>query len=96
MRRASAPTTVAVLEEFISNEDDGWNYVVDALTHSLEEALAHRQDAELRLAPPRSLFALDRNELEPGHLLVGRAPRVGVAARSTDRRAPPGPDLGSP
>jgi maltose alpha-D-glucosyltransferase / alpha-amylase len=67
----SFPTTVAVLEEFISNEDDGWNYVVDALTHSLEEALAHRQDVELRLAPPRSLFALDRSELEPGHLLVG-------------------------
>jgi maltose alpha-D-glucosyltransferase / alpha-amylase len=67
----AAPATVAVLEEFISNEDDGWSYVVDALTHGLEEALAHRQDAELRLAPPRSLFGLDRNELEPGHLLVG-------------------------
>ena len=67
----SVPTTVAVLEEFISNEDDGWNYVVDALTHSLEEALAHRQDAELRLTPPRSLFTRDRSELEPGHLLVG-------------------------
>jgi maltose alpha-D-glucosyltransferase/alpha-amylase len=67
----SVPTTVAVLEEFISNEDDGWSYVVDALTHGLEEALAHRQDAELRLAPPRNLFALDRGELEPGHLLVG-------------------------
>jgi maltose alpha-D-glucosyltransferase/alpha-amylase len=67
----TAPATVAVLEEFISNEDDGWSYVVDALTHGLEEAMAHRQDAELRLAPPRNLFALDRNELEPGHLLVG-------------------------
>jgi maltose alpha-D-glucosyltransferase/alpha-amylase len=67
----SVPTTVAVLEEFISNEDDGWSYVVDALTHSLEEALAHRQDAELRLAPPRHLFGLERDELEPGHLLVG-------------------------
>jgi maltose alpha-D-glucosyltransferase / alpha-amylase len=67
----AVPTTVAVLEEFISNEDDGWSYVVDALTHSLEEALAHRQDAELRLAPPRHLFALDQSELEPGHLLVG-------------------------
>ena len=67
----SAPTTVAVLEEFISNEDDGWNYVVDALIHSLEEALAHRQDVELRLAPPRSLFGLERSVLEPGHLLVG-------------------------
>jgi maltose alpha-D-glucosyltransferase/alpha-amylase len=67
----AASTTVAVLEEFISNEDDGWNYVVDALTHSLEEALAHRQDAELRLAPQRNLFELHRTELEPGHLLVG-------------------------
>jgi maltose alpha-D-glucosyltransferase/alpha-amylase len=67
----SVPTTVAVLEEFISNEDDGWNYVVDALIHSLEEALAHRQDVDLRLAPPRRLFSLERSELEPGHLLVG-------------------------
>jgi maltose alpha-D-glucosyltransferase / alpha-amylase len=67
----SVPTTVAVLEEFISNEDDGWSYVVDALTHSLEEALAHRQDVDLRLAPPRNLFVLERSELEPGHLLVG-------------------------
>jgi maltose alpha-D-glucosyltransferase/alpha-amylase len=67
----AAPTTVAVLEEFISNEDNGWSYVVDALTHGLEEALAHRQEAELRLAPPRSLFGLDRSDLEPGHLLVG-------------------------
>ena len=33
--------------------------------------MAHRQDVELRLAPPRGLFALDRSELEPGHLLVG-------------------------
>jgi maltose alpha-D-glucosyltransferase/alpha-amylase len=67
----SVPTTVAVLEEFISNEDDGWNYVVDALTHSLEEALAHRQEVDLGLTPPRSLFSLERSELEPGHLLVG-------------------------
>jgi maltose alpha-D-glucosyltransferase / alpha-amylase len=66
----SVPTTVAVLEEFISNEDDGWSYVVDALTHSLEEALAHRQDVDLHL-PPRHLFSLERSELEPGHLLVG-------------------------
>ena len=65
------PTTVAVLEEFISNEDDGWNYVVDALIHSFEEALAHRQDAELRLSPSRSLFTRERSQLEPGHLLVG-------------------------
>jgi maltose alpha-D-glucosyltransferase/alpha-amylase len=67
----SAPTTVAVLEQFVPNEGDGWAYVVDALTHGLEEALAHRQEAELRQAPPRNLFEMDHAGLEPGHLLVG-------------------------
>jgi maltose alpha-D-glucosyltransferase/alpha-amylase len=67
----SVPATVAVIEEFIPHEDDGWNYVVDALTHGLEEALAHRTDTELNVVPPRHLFDLDRTTLEPGHPLVG-------------------------
>ncbi len=65
----AAPATVAILEELIENEDTGWDYVLDALTHGLEEALAHRADAELSSSPPRSLFALDRNA--PAHPLVG-------------------------
>jgi maltose alpha-D-glucosyltransferase/alpha-amylase len=69
--RGGVPATLAILEEFVPNEDDGWNYVVDALTHGLEEALAHRTDTELRVTPPRSLFSLDRDELEPAHPLVG-------------------------
>jgi maltose alpha-D-glucosyltransferase/alpha-amylase len=73
--RASAPgaepATVAVLEELIEHEDVGWDYVVDALTHGLEEALAHSGDSELNLDPPRSLFFLERNDLEPAHPLVG-------------------------
>jgi hypothetical protein len=56
-----------VLEEFISNEDDGWSYVVDALTHGLEEALAHRQDAELRLTPRAHLFTSNRERARTGH-----------------------------
>ncbi|MGA3351707.1 MAG: maltose alpha-D-glucosyltransferase [Acidimicrobiales bacterium] len=66
-----APATVAMLEEFIEHEDVGWDYVVDALSYGLEEALAHSGDAELNLNPPRSLFSLDRNDLEPAHPLVG-------------------------
>jgi maltose alpha-D-glucosyltransferase/alpha-amylase len=67
----AVPATVAVLEEFIPNEGDGWNYVVDALTHGLEEALAHRGDTELNVTPPRGYFNLDHEELRPGHPLVG-------------------------
>jgi maltose alpha-D-glucosyltransferase/alpha-amylase len=69
--QGSQPVTVAILEELIEKEDDGWGYVVDALTHGLEEALAHRGDFELNLNAPRSLFSLDRNELDPAHPLVG-------------------------
>ena len=42
------PATVAVLEEFVPNEDDGWEYVVDALSHGLEDALTNG-----RLGPAR-------------------------------------------
>jgi maltose alpha-D-glucosyltransferase/alpha-amylase len=65
------PATVAVLEELIEHEDVGWDYVVDALTHGLEEALAHSGDAELNMVAPRSLLFLDHDELAPAHLLVG-------------------------
>ena len=92
----SVPTTVAVLEEFISNEDDGWNYVVDALIHSLEEALAHRQDAELRLAPPAQPLLPGARASSSPVTSGRRPPGVGVSAGSADGRAAPGPDLGPP
>ena len=65
------PATVAVLEELIDHEENGWDYVVDALTHRLEEALAHSEDFDLKINPPRSLFSFERDELEPAHPLVG-------------------------
>ena len=36
----SEPLTIATLEEYVRNEGDGWGYVVDTLTHGLEEWLA--------------------------------------------------------
>jgi maltose alpha-D-glucosyltransferase/alpha-amylase len=67
----STPATVAILEEFIPHEEDGWRYVVDALAHGLEDAVAHHNDPELDVTPPRSLLHLDAEQLGPGHPLVG-------------------------
>ena len=67
----SVPATVAVLEAYVPNEGDGWTYVVDALTHGLEEALAHRDAAELRVRLPQDIFTANLDDLEPGHPLVG-------------------------
>jgi maltose alpha-D-glucosyltransferase/alpha-amylase len=67
----SAPATIAILGEFIPHEEDGWNYVVDALAHGLEEAMAHRADPEMHLSAPGSPLHLRREELEPAHPLVG-------------------------
>ena len=69
--QGSIPATVAILEELIEHEGVGWDYVVDALTYGLEEALAHSGDSELSLSPPRNILSLDHNELEPAHPLVG-------------------------
>jgi maltose alpha-D-glucosyltransferase/alpha-amylase len=67
----SRPATLAVLEEFVPHESDGWDYVVDALAHGLEEAMAHRNNPELHVTAPTDYFSLHREDLEPAHPLVG-------------------------
>jgi maltose alpha-D-glucosyltransferase/alpha-amylase len=67
----SAPVTVAALEEFVPNEGSGFNYVVDALDHSLEEALANPDAEDLHLVAPDRLLDVGAIDLEPGNLLVG-------------------------
>jgi maltose alpha-D-glucosyltransferase/alpha-amylase len=67
----ASPITLAVLEEFVPNEGNGWEYVVDALSHTLEELLAHREAPELLDHPPRHLLGTDIERLEPGHILIG-------------------------
>ncbi|MGH9296206.1 MAG: maltokinase N-terminal cap-like domain-containing protein, partial [Acidimicrobiales bacterium] len=71
-RRPGTPSaTIAVLEELIPNEGDGWGYVVDALDHVLEDFLATSHgDALAAEAPPRLLEVQDRH-IEPGHPLIG-------------------------
>jgi maltose alpha-D-glucosyltransferase / alpha-amylase len=63
--------TLAELEEFVPNEGDGWSYVVDALGHSLEEAIAHTGERELQMVAPPRLMDVLGEDLPPGHLLLG-------------------------
>jgi maltose alpha-D-glucosyltransferase/alpha-amylase len=67
----SEPVTVAALEAFVPNEGSGFSYVVDALGHSLEEALADPESDDLHLTAPPRLLDVGATNLEPGNLLVG-------------------------
>ena len=49
---AAPSMTVAVLEQYVQNEGDGWGYVVDSLGHGLDEAVAHAKEDESGPAPP--------------------------------------------
>ncbi|HWC33913.1 MAG TPA: putative maltokinase [Mycobacteriales bacterium] len=42
--------TIAVAQEYVPNEGDGWSYVLDALSHVLEEVITHPAPDELRIA----------------------------------------------
>jgi len=64
--------TLVTVEEFVANECDGWNYVVDAVRHGLEEAMAHHEPDETRHRPPRGILsAAEHTGGEPHHPLLG-------------------------
>jgi len=63
--------TVAAVEEYVPNEGDGWSYVVDALVHGLEEALAHTGEEDLRMVPPANLLDAAAEDPPLGHRLLG-------------------------
>jgi maltose alpha-D-glucosyltransferase/alpha-amylase len=56
--------TLASVEELVANEGDGWSYMLDALSHSLEQALAS-PDGALRRATPPGLLALGPDDAPP-------------------------------
>jgi len=55
-RPGALPSTLVTVDAFVPHECDGWSYVVDALRHGLEEALAHQEHGDgrsaLKGAPP--------------------------------------------
>ncbi len=61
----------AVLEEYVQNEGDGFSYVLDALRHGLEEAVAHRDPEELLTAAPSSPLDAAARPPATGHPLIG-------------------------
>ena len=63
--------TVAVIEEFVPNEGDGWRYVVDALAHGLEDALAAATTENAGSEPVPRGEAAEPWDLEPACALVG-------------------------
>ncbi|HWB67404.1 MAG TPA: putative maltokinase [Mycobacteriales bacterium] len=63
--------TIAVLQEFVVNEGDGWSYVLDALSRVLEEAIARPDPAELDLDLPAHPLAAAALPPAHGHFLVG-------------------------
>jgi maltose alpha-D-glucosyltransferase / alpha-amylase len=68
---ATPVATLAVLEEYIPNEGDGWRYVVDALSRGLEEALAGPRETTLSEVGPSGIPGQEGEDLEPLHPLVG-------------------------
>ncbi len=61
-QRASRPITLVSLEEMVPNESDGWNYVVDALSRRLEEAIAHGAEGSPAPSSPELLGLADDDE----------------------------------
>jgi maltose alpha-D-glucosyltransferase/alpha-amylase len=63
--------TIAVVQEFVANEGDGWNYVLDALTRVLEEAITRPDIDEIMFSMPAQQLAAAAVEPASGNLLVG-------------------------
>src|SRR4029453_11027917 len=77
--------TLAVVQGFVANEGDAWQYTVDHVEHSLEEALLHAE--AVTAGPTGSTFALIAREppaivreLAGGYLEVARSLGLRVAA----------------
>src|SRR5262245_32894258 len=62
-RRAQGePVTVAILQSFVSNQGDAWQYTLDTLEHYFELALTHREVQQPPL-PQKPLVALSEETL---------------------------------
>jgi maltose alpha-D-glucosyltransferase / alpha-amylase len=63
--------TIGLVQQFIPNEGDGWNYVLDALDRVLEEVITRPDVEEVMFSMPAG--HLEAADVEParGNLLVG-------------------------
>ncbi|HEX7459168.1 MAG TPA: alpha-glucosidase C-terminal domain-containing protein, partial [Acidimicrobiales bacterium] len=97
-RLGAVPMTLVTVEEYAVHECDGWTYVVDALRHGLEEAVARYEPDEVRRRMHRGILSAAEHTTESDHPLLGPhetwAPLLGQRtaelhlALATDRSDP--------
>ena len=59
------PRTLALLQRFVPNEGDAWEYTLDVLTRSLEDIAARQHEEMVAPGPLPSIHELARHELPP-------------------------------
>ncbi|MBI3326072.1 MAG: putative maltokinase, partial [Nitrospinae bacterium] len=57
-RRNGEPMTLAILQGFVPNQGDAWQYTLDALSHYCEATLAHQTEMQAAPMPHKPLLAL--------------------------------------
>jgi maltose alpha-D-glucosyltransferase/alpha-amylase len=63
-RGRAEPMTLAILQGFVPNQGDAWQYMLDALGHYYERALAH-PEVQAPSLPRGSVLALSEQDLPP-------------------------------
>ncbi len=91
LRGRAEPLSIALLQGFVANEGDAWQYTLDALAHYLERILAQEAGTKAAAPPADSLVALAGREIpetaaelvgpymQPARLLGGRTAELHLA-----------------
>jgi maltose alpha-D-glucosyltransferase/alpha-amylase len=64
-RRYSEPMTLAILQSFMPNQGDAWQYTLDILNHYFEEVLTRRSEIGTATVPQQSLLAMSGEAMPP-------------------------------
>ena len=85
-RQHAEPMTLAILQGFVPNQGDAWQYTLDALGHYCEGVLARQTAMPAAPMPPQPLLALLEDEIPPlAYELIG--PYLGAARLLGQRTA---------
>lgn len=73
-RSGTEPATLAILQGFVTNEGDAWQYTLDVSSHYFERALTEYADVEIPsvVVSTRSLLDMSEQEAPPlAHEMIG-------------------------
>ncbi|MDZ7837814.1 MAG: hypothetical protein U5N58_07600 [Actinomycetota bacterium] len=57
--------TVAIVQNFVKHQDNGWNYTKDNILKYLEKAYAQREEIKKISLPPKNLLKLEISDVPP-------------------------------